>query len=186
MPVSVERHEARWYTNFMLNYVVAKSENGVIGANGDLPWHLPADLKHFRDLTLGHTVVMGRKTFESIVARLGTPLPGRTNVVVTRNHKFAYPGVEVVYDTDEVLALEGDIYNIGGAELYRALFDRAQRLYVTQVHCSISGDAYFPSIDPERWRETDREEHDRDEKHLYGYDFVTYERASSSRNRPLI
>lgn len=176
MPVSVERHEARCYTGFMLNYVVAKSENGVIGANGDLPWHLPADLKHFRDLTLGRTVVMGRKTFESIVARLGAPLPGRTNVVVTRNPDFAFPGVRVLHAIEEIYELEGDVYNIGGAELFRATFDRADRLNVTEVHADIPGDTFFPEIDPAHWREIARESHKKDEKNPYDYDFVTYER----------
>lgn len=163
----------------MLNYVVAKARNDVIGSKNDLPWYLPADLKHFKELTLGHAVVMGRKTFDSIVARLGKPLPGRTNVVVTRNQDFTYPGVTVLHDIESIYDLEGDVYNIGGAELFRATFDRADTLYVTEVHASIPGDTYFPVIDLAQWRETAREPHTADEKNPYDYDFVTYERLSS-------
>lgn len=160
----------------MLYYVVAKANNNVIGSKNDLPWYLPADLKHFKQLTLGRTVVMGRKTFESIVARLGAPLPGRDNVVVTRNPEFTFPGVRVLHNIEEIYGLKGDVYNIGGAELFRATFDRADKLNVTEVHADIPGDTFFPEIDPAHWREVARESHKKDEKNPYDYDFVTYER----------
>lgn len=170
---------ARCYTGSMLNYIVAKAENDVIGSKNDLPWYLPADLIHFKTLTLGHTVVMGRKTFDSILARLGKPLPERTNVVLTRNPDFAYPGVTVLHDIADIDTLEGEVFNIGGEELFRATFDRADKLYATEVHADIPGDTYFPAIEADQWRETAREPHEADEKNPYDYDFVTYERITA-------
>jgi dihydrofolate reductase len=161
----------------MIAMVVAMAEGGVIGSRNDLPWYLPADLKHFKEITSGHTVVMGRTTFESIAARLGRPLPNRRNVVLTRDTSFAREGVEVIHGVSNIQTLDEDVYVIGGAQVYAATLDLADRLYVTEVHAHIAGDAHFPAIDPTIWREVSREPHTADEKNQYDYDFVVYERV---------
>ena len=160
----------------MVSIIVAKSGNDVIGSRGELPWYLPADLRHFKQLTTGHTVVMGRKTFDAIISRLGRPLPERHNIVVTRDAEFAYDGVEVMYDVPSIRKLASRVFVIGGGEVYRQTIDYADTLYVTEVHANIDGDATFPTIEPTKWRETSRETHTRDDKNQYDYDFVTYER----------
>jgi dihydrofolate reductase len=138
---------------------------------------LPADLKHFKEITSGHTVVMGRTTFESILKRLGNPLPNRRNVVLTRDPVFASHGVEVIHNIEDIRSLGDDIFVIGGAQVYAATIHLANRLYVTEVHTRIDGDAHFPAIDPAIWREASREKHFSDEKNQYAYDFVVYERV---------
>lgn len=160
----------------MIAFIVARAENDVIGSRNDLPWYLPDDLKRFKELTTGHTVVMGRKTFDSIVSRLGHPLPNRVNIVVTRQEDFQYDGVTTLHDVDEIAKLSGDVYVIGGAELYRATFHMADTLYITEVLAEISGDTYFPVVKPSEWREVAREHHDKDEQHFAAFDFVQYER----------
>lgn len=160
----------------MIAFIVARAENDVIGSRNDLPWYLPDDLKRFKELTTGHTVVMGRKTFDSIVSRLGHPLPNRENIVVTRQEDFQYDGVTTLHDVDEIAKLSGDVYVIGGAELYRATFHMADTLYITEVLAEISGDTYFPVVKPSEWREVAREHHDKDERHFAAFDFVQYER----------
>lgn len=159
----------------MICLIVGKAQNNVIGSKNDLPWYLPADLKHFREITTGNTVVMGRTTFESIVATLNKPLPNRKNVVITRDLTFSYPGVEVIHDIESIKGL-GDVYVIGGAEIYKQTIDFADKLYVTDIHAEIDGDAYFPEID-DSWQEVLREPHQADEKNQYDYDFVIYERT---------
>ena len=160
----------------MIALVVAIAKDGVIGAHNDLPWYLPADLKHFKDITTGHTVVMGRTTFESIVKRLGKPLPHRTNVVLTRDQTFQYEGVTTIHNPAAIAKLARPLYVIGGAQVYTACLPLADTLYVTEVHARIPGDTYFPAIDPAQWREAARESHLADEKNPYDYDFVTYHR----------
>lgn len=164
-----------------LSVIVAAADNGVIGRNNALPWHLPEDLRYFRRVTMGKPVVMGRRTFESI----GRPLPGRTNIVITRNREFSAAGVRVVSSLDEALELAADIAMIdgvdelvviGGAEIYRAAIPRADRLYVTEVHAQVEGDAHLPAIDWSRWQERERERHQADGANPYNYSFVTYER----------
>lgn len=159
----------------MISFIVAKARNGVIGSQNALPWHLPADLKHFQSLTTGHTIVMGRKTFQSIIDRNGKILPRRNNVVVTRDKDFSYPDVTVIHDVSEISAL-GDCFIIGGAELWRQTLALADRLYVTDIHADIPGDVFFPEIDAASWRETSREQHMKDNNNPYDYDFVVYER----------
>ncbi len=159
----------------MICLIVARAQNGVIGSQNDLPWYLPADLKRFKELTFGHTVVMGRKTFQSILARLGKPLPGRRSVVVTRTVGATYDGADVVHDIDDIERLEGDVYIIGGAEIYRATLHMADKLYITEVRANLDGDAHFPDLDPHVWRELSRESHKKDEKNQYDFDFVVYE-----------
>ncbi len=160
----------------MISLIVAKSDNDVIGSHDGLPWYLPADLRHFKQLTTGHTVVMGRKTFDSIISRLGHPLPERRSIVVTRDLEFTYDDVEAIHDVASIRKLADRIFVIGGGEIYRQTIDHADVLYVTEVHADIESDVTFPSIDPQKWRETSREPHVRDDKNQYDYDFVTYER----------
>lgn len=165
-----------------LAVMVAAAENGVIGSNNALPWHLPEDLRYFKRVTLGKPVVMGRKTFESI----GRPLPGRTNIVITRNPDFHAEGVKVVASLDEALDLAGDIalidgalelVVIGGAEIYGLAIPRADRLYITEVHAEVSGDTHLPQINWTEWREVSRERHPGVAPNPYDYSFVVYDRA---------
>ena len=157
-----------------LTLIVAVAENGVIGRDGTLPWRLPEDLKHFRRLTLGNTVLMGRKTWES----LGKPLEGRANWVLTRDAAFAAPGARVLHDLDAALAqpAQGELLVIGGAELYRQALPLAGRLELTRVHARVEGDTHFPDYDPAQWRETARRDRAADERHAYSYSFLTLER----------
>ena len=159
----------------MISIIVALAENRVIGVNNTLPWRLPNDLKHFRRLTTGHAIILGRKNYESI----GKPLPERTNIVITRNHDFHADGCLIAHSLDEALVLAGndpEIFVIGGAEIYRAALARTDRLYLTRVHAVIAGDTYFPEFDETEWREISRERHEPDERHAYAYSFVVLER----------
>jgi dihydrofolate reductase len=161
-----------------ISIIVACARHGVIGRNNELPWHLPEDLAHFKQTTLGKPVIMGRKTFDSIVARLGKPLPGRRNIVITRNRQWHYTGVEVAHDLESAVALctlEPDIFIIGGAELYQQAMRLADRLVVTEIALETEGDAYFPPIDVQVWQETRRDEF---EYAPLPYAFVTYERRT--------
>lgn len=143
--------------------VVAMADNGVIGRGGDLPWRLPEDLKYFRAVTMGKPIVMGRRTYESI----GRPLPGRANIVVTRNPAFHAAGVDVAATPANALRLAerraaeagvAEIMIIGGAEIYRAVLPYADRIYLTEVHDAVEGDTVFPEFDRSEWRETSRED----------------------------
>ena len=158
-----------------ISIIVAMAKNRVIGVNNTLPWHLPADLKHFKELTMGHHIVMGRKTYESI----GKPLPGRTSVVITRNVNNAVPGVIVVNSLEAAIAACGndeEIFVIGGAELYRQAIALADRIYLTEIDADISGDAHFTELDHKLWKEAGRDSHAPDEKNRYPYHFVIYDR----------
>ena len=157
--------------------IAALAANRVIGKNNTMPWHLPADLKRFKALTLGHPVLMGRKTYESI----GKPLPGRRNLVITRNRDYSAPGCEVVHSLDAALdACPGAevIFIIGGAELYRQALPRAQRLEFTEIHAEFDGDTRFPQFASDQWRETARECHGAEAGAPFAYDFVRYERIA--------
>ncbi len=159
----------------MLSIIAALSRNRVIGRNNQLPWRLPADLKHFKAVTLGKPVIMGRKTFDSI----GKPLPGRDNIVVTRNPQFHTAGIAVVHSLDAALAnaqAAPEIMLIGGAQLYAEALPRTQRLYLTLIHVDVDGDAHFPVYNPADWRETAREDHAPDENNHYSYSFLILER----------
>lgn len=150
-----------------------------IGYRNALPWRLPEDLKHFKALTLGHRVVMGRKTWESI----GRPLPGRDNVVVSRQAGFTAPGGQVVTSLTQALALPGDgkpVFCIGGAQLYRAALPLAWRLYLTEIDRRFPADTFFPEISREVWREVSRESHAAREPQEFSYHFVVYERTPDS------
>ncbi|WP_404335318.1 dihydrofolate reductase [Sphingomonas sp. MMS12-HWE2-04] len=153
----------------MISFHLARADNGVIGRDGKLPWHLPADLKRFKAQTMGRAMVMGRKTFESFPA----PLPGRRHIVLTRDTDWSAPGAEVAHSVDDALALAGaDAAVIGGAEIFALLLERAARIELTEVHAAPEGDAVVPAFGPE-WREVAREDHDGDP----AYSFVTLERA---------
>lgn len=152
-----------------LALIAAVAENGVIGRAGGLPWHLPEDLRHFRRVTTGHAIIMGRRTWESI----GRPLPKRRNIVVSRRLAEAPPGVELARDLDEALRMarqtDREPIVIGGAALYAAALPRATRLYLTEVHRRVEGDTYFPAFDRGEWREVERREGE-------GATYVTLER----------
>ena len=160
----------------VLSIIAALDRNRAIGRDNRLPWRLPADLTRFKALTLGHHVVMGRKTFESI----GRPLPGRANVVVTRQPNYEVRGAVVVHSLDEALARcagDDEPFVVGGAEIYRQALPAAGRLYLTEVDTEVAGaDAYFPEIDPAEWRLIDGERHPADADHAYAFCWATYER----------
>jgi len=160
-----------------ISLVVAAAENGVIGKDNALLWRLPDDLKHFKSVTLGRPVIMGRKTYDSI----GRPLPGRTNIVISRQPRLTIEGCVVVDSLDAALHAAGnapEVAVIGGAEIYRLALPLARRVYLTQVHASFDGDATFPTLSPEEWRETHREAHTVDARHPYAFTFITLERKA--------
>ncbi len=158
-----------------VSLIVAVADHGVIGQNNGLPWRLPADLKRFKALTLGKPIIMGRKTFDSI----GRPLPGRTNIVITRQIDLSLPGCVVVASLPAAIAAAGDVDEamiIGGAEIYRQALPMADHLYLTRVHASVVGDAVFPTLDATQWHEVAREDYATDEQHIHRYSFVMMER----------
>ncbi len=160
----------------MVSIVVARSSNGVIGRDGALPWHLPSDLKRFRELTTGGSVVMGRRTFESLPAAV-RPLPNRRNLVVSSNAGYAVEGAEVFDDL--AVALEncgGDCFVIGGEVTYRQAIPVAERVYATEVDGELDGDAFFPALAPDEWRCVERAEPLSENGHSFA--FCVYERAS--------
>lgn len=158
-----------------LTLVVAYSDNRVIGRDNALPWKLPGDLAHFKRTTLGSPIIMGRKTWES----LGRPLPGRTNVVVSRNTEYAATGAVVVPTLQAAVQACGDVadaYVIGGAQIYEQALPLAQRLIATEVHAVVEGDAFFPALPAGQWQEISRES--QPAENGYAYDFVVYERRA--------
>lgn len=162
--------------------IAAVAANGVIGRDGALPWHISEDLKHFKRVTLGKPVVMGRKTYQSI----GKPLPGRTNIVVTRNLGMELSGVTVVHSLEEALRMAArftpaETFVIGGADLYTLALPKADRMYLTRIHKHFEGDTFFPRFDPDDWTETERENHYSEQAGLE-YSFVTLERRTGERN----
>ncbi|MGB5336578.1 MAG: dihydrofolate reductase [Woeseiaceae bacterium] len=163
----------------MISIIVAASTNDVIGVRGELPWKISADLKRFKALTLGHPVVMGRRTFESI----GRALPGRQNIVITRQANYAAPGCDVVSSPADALSAAGDvdeIFIIGGSEIYALFLSKASRLYLTRVHCNIDGDAYLPEFNELDWRLTETEAHAADDANQFAFEFRTYEQKDRS------
>lgn len=159
-----------------ITLVVAHTENRVIGRDGGMPWHLPADLAHFKAVTMGKPMIMGRRTFDSI----GQALPGRRTIVVTRNRQWSAPGVEVAYSIDEALARCADaaeVMVIGGGELFTALLARASRIVLTVIHTSLAGDTRFPELDPGHWREVAREARPADARNAYALSFIELRRV---------
>lgn len=156
-----------------LSIIAAVARNGVIGNANRLPWYLPEDLKRFKQLTMGHHIIMGRKTYMSI----GRPLPGRHTVVLTRDAKFRVPGCVTAHTLQQALDACGDdpeVFCVGGAEVYAQMLPLANRLYLTEIQAEYAGDAYFPVIDRKHWQETSREHHVSTDG--LGYDFVIYDR----------
>jgi dihydrofolate reductase len=161
-----------------VSLIVAAAENGVIGRQNTLPWRLSADLRRFKRLTMGHTIVMGRKTWESI----GRPLPGRLSIVITRQPIYAAAGAEIAADFDTALQAatqhgKSEVFVIGGAEIFKQAMPVADRVHLTHVHANVEGDSHFPTLDPSAWRLVQSERHDADEKNEYAYSFELYERA---------
>lgn len=170
-------------TSLRLSLLVAMARNRVIGRNNKLPWHLPADLKHFKFLTMGKTIVMGRKTYESI----GKPLPGRVNIIITRQAGYEVPGATVVSSIDDALlmcekirSINGENFIIGGEELYRQTLKICQRIYITEIQRDFEGDVYFPEVDPNEWKETQRDKHISENDANLEYHFVVLDRKSST------
>ena len=159
-----------------LSIVVAIAGNGVIGKDGGLPWRLPADLAHFREITMGHPIVMGRLTHESI----GRPLPGRPNIVVSSTPSYRAEGCQVISTLDalgDISSKTGEFMIIGGARLYEESLAVASRLYLTEVHAEPDGDVFFPDYDRSAWKESAREFHQADDRNEYDYSYVVLDRS---------
>jgi len=161
----------------IVSIIVGRARNGVIGRGGDLPWRLPADLAQFKRRTMGHHLVMGRRTFESLPGIL----PGRPHLVLSRDPDFAPQGVQVFANLEDALAVaeaEGDdeAFVIGGGAVYREALPRAQRVYLTRVHADVEGDVTFDELEPERWTEVERTDEEADERHAHPFSVCVYER----------
>lgn len=159
----------------ILSIIVAAAENNVIGRDNTLIWHLSADLKHFKQLTTGHTVVMGRNTFDSI----GKALPQRRNIILTRNAAFSAEGCEIAGNMDEVMEMvknEDEVFIIGGGAVYRECWERADKLYLTRVHTQAEGDTLIPAVDNNRWELVSKQDFSADEKNEFDYSFMEYRR----------
>ncbi len=160
----------------MISFLWAQDENGLIGNNNDLPWRLPADLKYFKETTMGHPIVMGRKTYESI----GRPLPGRTNIILTRDQDYQAEGCLVFHAREDLLEWikekGSEVFITGGSEIFKLFLEDADRLYVTKIGATFEGNTYFPELDWKKWRLVSAEEGPKDEKNPYDYEFQIYER----------
>jgi len=165
----------------VISLIAAASENSVIGKDNKLPWHLPTDMKYFKNITWGMPVIMGRKSFEA----LGKPLRGRSNIVITRNKNWSADGVKTVQSIDQAINLASqtdakEIYIIGGGEIFQAAIPSADRIYLTLVHENFEGDAFFPEIKQEEWKLTSNRDCDPDEKNAYALSFQVWERKTPS------
>ena len=164
-----------------LSLIAALATNNVIGRNNQVPWHLPTDLRRFKALTMGHHLIMGRRTFESV----GRPLPGRVNVIITRNEDWTSEGVTIVHSLEEAVRLaanagDEEAFIAGGAQIYELAMHRADRMHLTRVHAEVEGDTWFPEFDDvSEWHLTDAEHFDADEKNEYPFSFLTYDRAGA-------
>ncbi len=163
-----------------ISMIAAMTQNRVIGRHNDLPWSLPDDFAFFKKTTMGHCVIMGRKNFDSLPPKF-KPLPSRANMVVTRNESFNHPGVEVFHSLGEALKKaksigEQEAFIIGGGEIYKLGLALADTIYLTEIVAEIPGDTFFPEFDKNTWRECSRVHHPADERHLYAFDFVIYEK----------
>jgi dihydrofolate reductase len=162
----------------IISFLVAADENNVIGKDNQLPWHLPNDLKYFKNLTWGMPIVMGRKTFESI----GKPLPGRKNIVITRNKNWKHENIYVANSIEESMRIAAEedvkeIFLIGGAEIFNSIFPKASRIYLTRIHNSFEGDVTFPQINKEEWKLVKEHYCKEDEKNQYPHTFQVWERV---------
>lgn len=163
-----------------VNAIVAMSKNRVIGSNNQLPWHLPADLKHFKHVTTGHIVIMGRKTYSSI----GRKLPNRINIIVTRNENFDAPGCLVAHSLTEALQLaqkhcDLQVFIIGGSEIFQQALPLLQKVYLTLIEEEFNGDTFFPELAPNEWQEVHYEHHGPDQDNKFAYSFIEYARTHS-------
>ena len=166
-----------------LAIIAAMAANRVIGSNNDLPWRLPADWKRFKSLTMGHHLIMGRKTFESI----GQPLPGRTTIVITHQTGYAPEGVLVAHSVEQALQMaagEDEVFVAGGAQIYQQMLPRADRLYLTSIHEEFEGDTDFPEFEESDWQLISEEGYEPDEKNPYPYTFLVYERKTAGSKDP--
>jgi dihydrofolate reductase len=164
-------------------YVVAMDDNRLIGRNNDLPWRLPDDMRWFREQTMGKPCIMGRKTYDSLPDRF-RPLPGRLNVVVTRNADYQASGAVVVHSVENALQAAGDaeeVIIVGGADLFRRLMPVVDRLYLTQVHGTAEGDVFFPPFDQQSWREIYRQEHPADDRHPFAFTWLILDRERDTQ-----
>jgi dihydrofolate reductase len=165
----------------MISIIVATAENGVIGKDNQLLWRISADLKQFRILTTGHSIIMGRKTFESI----GKPLPNRTNIVISRQSNYDFPegvlkanSLEKAIEMAQNVAGSEEIFIIGGGNVYKQALDITNKIYLTEVKANIEGDAFFPELNKKDWKEISRISHAKDEKNEYDFDFVELEKSN--------
>ncbi len=160
----------------LISIIAAMTDDRVIGINNNLPWKLPSDMKWFRQHTLGKPILMGRKTFESFGAR---PLPGRSNIIVTRTQDYQAEGTRVVHSIDDALQAAGEVKEImviGGASFYTQMLPLAQRMYLTRVHTEVAGDTWFPEFDESQWRQVERLDCEADERNAYAHSFIILER----------
>jgi dihydrofolate reductase len=163
-----------------VSLIAALTRNRVIGKNNDLPWHLPDDMKYFMQTTRRHTVIMGRKNYQSIPEKF-RPLPNRTSLVISRQKDFSAPGCTVVHSMDEAMAFarqsgEEEVFIIGGAEIYQLGMPLTQRMYLTEIDVILPGDTHFPLYNSADWMEVSRTHHPADDRHQYSFDFVVYDR----------
>ena len=164
----------------IISLIAARTQNGVIGKNNDLPWHLPDDMKYFMQTTSSHYVVMGRKNYDSIPEKF-RPLPNRTNIVVTRQVGFTANKCTIVHSLADAIQLaeknnQQELFIIGGAEIYQLAMPFANRLYLTEIQTELDGDTYFPAFDKTAWKENSRKHHGTDDRHRFAFDFVIYEK----------
>jgi dihydrofolate reductase len=160
-----------------ISIIVATDSNNLIGNNNQLPWHLPADLKHFKNITTGHTIIMGRKTYDSI----GKALPNRKNIVITRNTNYTLPDAEVVNSLQEALQNrvgEGEVFIIGGSQIFNEALPLTNKLYLTIIHHTFHGDTWLPKLDLSKWKLLKKEFFQPDEKNIYSYSFIEMESIS--------
>ena len=163
------------------SFIVARADNGVIGKDNGLIWHMPHDLKFFKETTSGHYVLMGRKSYESV----GKPLPNRLNIIITRNTNYSVEGALVVHSLQEALELaekqqQQEVFILGGGEIYRQALEKkwVDKIYLTEIKDTFEGDTFFPELNPDEWNETKREEFQADHKNPHDYAFVTLEKVS--------
>lgn len=160
----------------MISLLVAMDKNQLIGKDNDLPWRLPADLAYFKRVTMGHPIIMGRKTYDSI----GRPLPGRENIIVTRDTSYKAEGCKVIHSIEEIVKMnqqtDQELFVIGGAEIFKEILPHSDRLYITEINEGFDGDTYFPTFDKAKWKVISKEQGIKNEKNPYDYTFLVYEK----------
>ncbi|WP_226666745.1 dihydrofolate reductase [Metabacillus litoralis] len=162
----------------MISLIVAMDEKHLIGKNNELPWRLPQDLAYFKRITMNHKIVMGRKTYESI----GKPLPGRENIILTRDPSYQIEGCKILHSIDDILDLarntDENVFVIGGAEIFKEVLPYSDRLYITHIHHEFEGDTYFPKLESSEWESVSTQHGVKDDRNPYEFDFVVYEKKS--------